>query len=109
MLTWNSSKRLYENRWNYHWYHRHSIVRSVKISFRRYAAFPSKSRTTTAVVTENIWHIYTGQVNEYCVQNYYWAEFQFQTKDGRSVTFEETNCGELNSPPNYQIGQKVDV
>jgi len=64
---------------------------------------------TTAVVTANKLYTYTGQVNEYGVQHYYCSEFQFQTKGGRSVSFEEPNCAQLESPPDYQIGQKVSI
>lgn len=71
--------------------------------------FLQRAELTTAVVTDNKLYTYTGQVNEYGVQHYYCSEFQFQTKDDRSVSFEETKCAELESPPDYQIGQKVDV
>jgi len=72
-------------------------------------SFLQKAEFTTAVVTSNKRYTYTGQVNEYGVQHYYCSEFQFQTQAGQSVSFEEPNCAELDSPPDYQVGDKVDV
>ena len=71
--------------------------------------FLRSAEQATAVVTDNKRYTYTGQVNEYGVQHYYCSEFQFQTRDGRTVSFEETKCAELESPPDYQVGQKVAV
>ncbi|MGB8213259.1 MAG: DUF3592 domain-containing protein [Anaerolineales bacterium] len=71
--------------------------------------FLQRAEPATAVVTENKLYTYTGQVNEYGVQHYYCSEFQFQTKDGRSISFEEPNCAQLEEPPDYQVGQKVAV
>jgi Protein of unknown function (DUF3592) len=71
--------------------------------------FLQKAELTTAVVTNNKLYDYTGQVNEYGVQHYYCSEFQFQTRAGQSVSFEETKCAELESPPDYQVGQKITV
>jgi hypothetical protein len=72
--------------------------------------FLQRAELTTAAVTENRLYTYTGQVNEYGVQHYYCSEFKFQTKEGRIVSFEEgDDCANLDSPPDYQIGQKVDV
>ena len=77
--------------------------------FVREQLFLQRAELTTAVVTDNKLYTYTGQVNEYGVQHYYCSEFQFQTKAGQSVSFEETDCAQLDSPPDYQISQKVDV
>jgi hypothetical protein len=71
--------------------------------------FLQKAELTTAEVTNNKLYDYTGQVNEYGVQHYYCSEFQFQTRAGQSVSFEETKCAELESPPDYQVGQKITV
>jgi hypothetical protein len=77
--------------------------------FAKEQIFLQRAELTTAVVTYNKLYSYTGQVNEYGVQNYYCSEFQFLTKDGHSISFEEPKCAELESPPDYQIGQKVSV
>ena len=71
--------------------------------------FLQRAESATAVVTSNKLYTYTGQVNEYGVQHYYCSEFQFQTNDGRKVSFEETDCAQLEEPPDYQVGQKIDV
>ena len=72
--------------------------------------FLQTAEQTTAVVTDNKLYNYTGNYNDYGVQHYYCSEFQFQTKSGQSVLFEEKNdCGQLDSPPNYQVGQKVAI
>ena len=69
--------------------------------------FLRSAEQAMAMVTYNKRYTYTGQVNEYGVQHYYCSEFQFQTRAGRTVSFEETNCAQLESPPDYQVGQKV--
>jgi hypothetical protein len=71
--------------------------------------FLKKAELTTAVVTENKRYTYTGQVNEYGVQHYYCSEFQFQTRAGQRVSFEEQGCAQIDQPPDYQVGQKVEV
>ncbi len=73
--------------------------------------FLQRAALTSAIVTGNKRYTYTGQVNEYGVQHYYCSQFQFQTKDGRSVSYEETDaqCAELDSPPHYQVGDKVQI
>ncbi len=72
--------------------------------------FLQTAQQTTAVVTDNKLYDYTGNVNEYGVQHYYCSEFQFQSNTGQSVSFEEKNgCGQLDSPPDYQVGQKVAI
>jgi uncharacterized protein DUF3592 len=45
---------------------------------------------------------------------YYCAEFQFQTKEGQTISFKQddsTNvpCGEASASPDYQVGQQVPV
>jgi hypothetical protein len=77
--------------------------------FSKEQLFLQRAELTAAVVTSNKLFTYTGQVNEYGVQHYYCSEFQFQTKAGRRVSFEEPNCAELELPPDYQVGQKVAV
>lgn len=76
--------------------------------------FLQKAELTTAIVTDNKLYTYTGQVNEYGVQHYYCSEFQFQTKNGQSVSFKEDDgtsiaCTELDMSPDYQVGEKVPV
>jgi hypothetical protein len=71
--------------------------------------FLQTAEPTLAVVTENKRYTYTGQVNEYGVQHYYCSEFRFQTKNNQKVSFEEPGCAELDSPPDYKIGQTVEV
>ena len=75
--------------------------------FVRQHLFLQRAELTTAIVMEN--KLYTHTSQEYGVQHYYCSEFQFQTKAGQSVSFEETGCAQLDSPPDYQVGQKVDV
>ena len=77
--------------------------------FVKQQLFLRSAKQATAMVTYNKLYTYTGQVNEYGVQHYYCSEFQFQTRAGRTVSFEETHCAELESPPDYQVGQKVAV
>ena len=79
------------------------------ILFIRELLFLQRAVVATAVVAENKLYTYTGQVNEYGVQHYYCAEFQFQTQAGQQVRFEEASCAELDSPPQYQVGQTVAV
>jgi hypothetical protein len=74
--------------------------------------FLQTAEQATAVVTGNERHTY--QSSEYGEQHYYCSEFQFQTRDGQSVSFQESdsataNCANLDSPPDYQEGQKVAV
>jgi hypothetical protein len=71
-------------------------------------AYLQKAERTTAVVTDNKLYPYAGQYSQ--DYTYYCSEFQFRTKDGQDVTVEENNgCGKLDGPPDYQIGQKVDL
>jgi hypothetical protein len=70
--------------------------------------FLQSAELSTATVTANIRHAYTGNVQEYGVQHYYCSRFQFQTKAGQSVSF--THCSSTaDAPPDYQIGQQEDV
>lgn len=77
----------------------------------REVLYLQRAELTTATVTGNQRYTYTGQVNEYGVQHYYCSQFQFQTKDGRTVSYEETDtqCTELDMPPHYQVGEKVEL
>ena len=77
--------------------------------FSKEQLFLQRAELTAAVVTSNKLFTYTGQVNEYGVQHYYCSEFQFQTRAGQRVSFEEQSCGQLDQPPDYQVGQQVDV
>ena len=68
----------------------------------------------TATVVGNNRHTY--ESNEYGTQHYYCSEFQFQTRDGQSISIEESDgngsqggCGDLDAPPDYQTGQQVPV
>jgi hypothetical protein len=66
----------------------------------------------TAIVTGNERQTY--QSNENGTQYYYCSAFQFQTKDGRSISFNEddstdVNCTELDMPPDYQVGEQVPI
>ena len=80
------------------------------MNFREGRVLQSDERAI-ATVTDNMQYEYTGQVNEYGVQHYYCSVFDFQTNDGRSFTIEEggTDCAELDQPPNYQIGEHVEL
>ena len=74
--------------------------------------FLLSAQQATAIVTGN--ERYTYEFNEYGTQHYYCSDFQFQTKDGRSISFSEddlTNvpCTGLDMPPDYQTGQQVPV
>ncbi|MFZ1040522.1 MAG: DUF3592 domain-containing protein [Anaerolineales bacterium] len=77
--------------------------------------FLLSAQQATAIVTGN--DRYTQESNEYGTQHYYCSDFQFQTKDGRSISFAESeggnanqaDCGDLDAPPDYQLGQKVPV
>lgn len=71
--------------------------------------FLQRAEPTTAVVMSNKRYTYTGQVNENGVQHYYCSEFQFKSQDGRGFTFEEPDCAQLDSPPDYKVGQRVPV
>ncbi|MGA7193100.1 MAG: DUF3592 domain-containing protein [Anaerolineales bacterium] len=74
--------------------------------------FLFSSQQATAIVTGN--ERYTYESNENGTQHYYCSDFQFQTKDGRSISFREDDstevpCADLDMPPDYQTGQKVPV
>ena len=49
--------------------------------------FLLSAQQATAIVTGN--DRYTQESNEYGTQHYYCSDFQFQTKDGRSISFAE--------------------
>ena len=70
------------------------------------------AQQATTIVTGN--DRYTQESNEYGTQHYYCSAFQFQTKDGRSISFSEDDstdvtCTDLDMPPDYQVGQQVPV
>jgi len=74
--------------------------------------FLLNAEQATATVTGN--DRYTYESSEHGTQDYYCTDFQFQTKDGRSVSFQESDqnanqadCGDLDAPPDYQTGQQV--
>ena len=76
--------------------------------------FLQSSDRATAVVTANERYTYTS--NEYGVQHYYCSDFQFQAKNGQSISIKESDdngdqggCAELDAPPDYQTGQQVPV
>ncbi len=70
--------------------------------------FLQRAELSTATVTDNIRHTYTGNVQKYGVQHYYCSRFQFQTRAGQSASF--TSCSSTaDAPPDYQIGQQEDV
>ena len=76
--------------------------------------FLLNAERATAIVTGN--DRYTYQPNEYGTQHYYCSEFQFQTRDGQSISIQESDgngnqggCGDLDAPPDYQTGQQVPV
>ena len=52
-----------------------------------------------------------GGSQEYGVQHFYCSVFDFQTKNGQSLSITEggSDCAELDQPPNFQIGEKVDL
>jgi|WetSurMetagenome_2_1015567.scaffolds.fasta_scaffold65414_2 hypothetical protein len=82
--------------------------------FLKEKLFLQTAEQSTATVTANIRHTYTGQVNEYGVQHFYCSEFEFQTRDGRDISFKESDgtnlgCTEVDSPPDYEIGDHVIV
>ncbi len=74
--------------------------------------FLLSAQQATAIVTGNERYAY--ESNEYGTQHYYCSYFQFQTKDGRSISFNEDDstdvpCTELDMPPDYQVGEQVPV
>jgi len=68
-----------------------------------------------AVVTGNERHAYYGNYNEEGIQYYYCAEFQFQTKDGQTISVKQVDSTDLpcasnvSTSPDYQIGQQVPI
>jgi hypothetical protein len=80
----------------------------------REAAFLQGAQRASALVTGNQQYAYTGNYNEYGLQHYYCSSFRFQTGDGRTVDFKQasgssSDCGSLDRPPDYQVGQHVQV
>ncbi|MCL4529104.1 MAG: DUF3592 domain-containing protein [Chloroflexi bacterium] len=74
--------------------------------------FQQSAEQATAVATDNKQYTYTSSDNG--VQHYYCTGFQFQTKDGRNISFKEddstdVSCADLDMPPDYQVGQQVPV
>jgi Protein of unknown function (DUF3592) len=74
--------------------------------------FLLSAQQATAIVTGN--ERYTYESNDYGTQHYYCSDFQFQTKDGGSISLSEDDstdmpCTDLDMPPDYQTGQKVPV
>lgn len=74
--------------------------------------FLLNAEQATAIVTGN--ERYTYESNDYGTQHYYCSKFQFQTRDGQSISIEESDgngdqggCGDLDAPPDYQTGQQV--
>jgi Protein of unknown function (DUF3592) len=76
--------------------------------------FLQGAQKATAVVTGNDSYSYTGDYQDMGTQHYYCSEFQFQASNGETVTFQEDDgrgagCGDLDQPPDYQVGQEVVV
>jgi len=74
--------------------------------------FLLSAQQATATVTGS--ERYTYESSDYGTQHYYCSDFQFQTKDGRSISFSEDDstdvtCTDLDMPPDYQTGQQVPV
>ena len=74
--------------------------------------FLLSAQQATATITGNERHTY--ESNEYGTQHYYCSDFQFQTKEGRSISFSEDDstdvpCTDLDMPPDFQTGQQVPV
>jgi hypothetical protein len=74
--------------------------------------FLLNSPQAIATVTGN--QRYTYESNDYGTQHYYCSAFQFQTQDGRSISFNEDDstgvpCADLDMPPDYQPGQQVPI
>ena len=69
----------------------------------------------TAVVTGNERHAYYGNYNEQGIQYYYCAEFQFQTREGRTISIKQADSTDLpcassvSESPDYKVGQQVPV
>ncbi len=84
--------------------------------FIREQVFIRTAEQAVAVVTGNESVNYTGNINTMGIQQYYCSVFQFQTRGGQTISFKETEgrlnstgCGDLNSAPDYKIGQEVPV
>jgi len=82
--------------------------------FAREQYFVRSAEQAVAVVTDNESVNYTGNVNEMGIQHYYCSVFEFQTTDGQTISFKETEgklnstgCGDLNSAPDYKVGEEV--
>ena len=74
--------------------------------------FLLSAQQATAIVIGNERSTY--ESNEYGTQHFYCSDFQFQTKDSRSISFNEVDltdvpCTDLDMPPDYQVGQQVPV
>ncbi|MFZ1041113.1 MAG: DUF3592 domain-containing protein [Anaerolineales bacterium] len=63
----------------------------------------------TAVVTGNERHAYYGNYNEQGIQYYYCAEFQFQTKEGQTISVKEDDSTNLTCSGQYQVGKQVPI
>ena len=86
------------------------------IIFVREQLFIRTAEQAVAVVTGNESVNYTGNINEMGIQHYYCSVFRFQTEGGQMISFKETEgkvnstgCGDLNSAPDFQVGQEVPV
>lgn len=85
--------------------------------FVREQLFIQTAEQAIAVVTGNESVMYTGtDVNEMGIQQYFCSAFQFQTRDGQTISFKETqgklnqaSCANLGTLPDYEIGQDVPV
>jgi len=69
----------------------------------------------TAVVTGNERQAYYGNYNEQGIQYYYCAEFQFQTKEGQTISVKQADStdlpcsGSVSDSPDHPIGQQVPI
>jgi len=84
--------------------------------FAREQFFVHAAEQTVAVVTGNESVNYTGNINEMGIQHYYCSVFQFQDRSSQVISFKETEgrlnstgCGDLNSTPDYKVGEEVPV
>ncbi|MEP7135353.1 MAG: DUF3592 domain-containing protein [Chloroflexota bacterium] len=85
--------------------------------FVREQLFIRSAEQAIAVVTGNESVSYAGNdVNEMGIQQYFCLAFQFQTRDGQTISFKETqgklnqaSCGNLGTLPDYEVGQAVPV
>lgn len=92
------------------------LIGLAGIIFIREQLFIHSAEQAVAVVTGNESVNYTGNINELGIQHYYCSVFQFKTREGQTISFKETEgrvnstgCGELNSAPDYQVGQEMPV